>query len=175
MNIEPLLPHSDVILYLVQDDKESVHVGRSVPLSAFTKQSVRAIVGQYQIVITADHDFNAEKAIHSVTLHMNITETAGKCLYSGGPNGLRRIFVSVHNATTDGSTGIKHIANAYEALINLSRKSRSAPSDQFTHPLPYHVHFETNGGDDYRGTTFPKPGRVSWSFLDWEHGHSSGN
>ena len=167
MNIEPVLPHSDVILYLVQDDKESVHVGRSVPLSAFTKQSIRAKVGQYQIVITADHDCNAEKDIPSVTLHMNITETAGKCLYSVGPNRLCRIFVSFHNSTTDGSTGIKHIANAYEALINLSRKSRSAPSDQFIHILPYHVHFKTNGGDDYRSTTFPKTGCVSWSFLDW--------
>ena len=98
-----------MILYLVQDDKESVHVGRSVPLSVFTKQSVRSIVGQYQIVITADHNFNSEKAIPSITLHMNINETAGKYLYSGGPNGLRRIFVSVHNETTDGSTGIKHI------------------------------------------------------------------
>ena len=136
MNIEPLLPHSDVILYLVQDYKESVHVGRSVPLSAFTKQSFRAIVGQYQIVITTDHDFNAEKAIPSVKLHINITETAGKCLYSGGPNGLCRIFVSVHNETTDGSTGIKHIVNVYDALINLSRKSRSAPSDQFIHQWP---------------------------------------
>ena len=122
MNIEPLLPHSDVILYLVQDDKETVHVGRSVPLSAFANQSAREIFGQYQILITADHDFNSEKAIPSITLHTNITETAGKCLYSGGPNGLCRIFVLVHNETTDGSTGIKHISNVYEALINLSRK-----------------------------------------------------
>ena len=30
MNIELLLPYYDVIMYLVQDDKESVHVGRSV-------------------------------------------------------------------------------------------------------------------------------------------------
>ena len=34
MNIEPLLPHSDVILYLVQDYKESVHVGRSFHINS---------------------------------------------------------------------------------------------------------------------------------------------
>ena len=74
MNIKPLPSHSDVILYLGQDDKASVHVGRSVPISDVTQQSNRAIVGQYQIVITADHDWNDEKAIPSVTLRMNITE-----------------------------------------------------------------------------------------------------
>ena len=47
-----------------------------------TQQYTIAIVGQYQIVITADHDCNEEKVIPSVTLHMNITEIAGKCLYS---------------------------------------------------------------------------------------------
>ena len=45
INIEPLLRHSDVILYLGQDDKVSVPVGRSVPLAAVTKQYLRAIVG----------------------------------------------------------------------------------------------------------------------------------
>ena len=95
-----------------------------------------------------------------------------KSLYSGGPNGLCYIFVLVHNATTDSSIGLKHIVNAYETLIILSRKSISAPSDQFIQPLPLHVHFETNGGVDPRGTTFPKPDFVSLSFLGWEHGQS---
>ena len=96
---------------------------------------------------------------------MNITETDGKYLYSGGPNGLRRIFVLVNSTTTDASTGLKHILNAYEALINLSIKSSSAPSGQIIQPLPYHVHFETNGSVDHRGSTFTKPGCVSCSFL----------
>ena len=73
MNIEPLLPNSDMILYLGQDDKDSVHVVRSVPLSDVTQQYNRAIVGQYQIVITADHDWIDDKVISSVTLRMNIT------------------------------------------------------------------------------------------------------
>ena len=90
----------------------------------------------------------------SITNRMNITETAAKLLYSGGPNGLGRIFVLVHNATTNHSTGLKNIANAYEVLINLSRKSRSAPDGQFVQPLPYRVHFETDGGTDHRATLF---------------------
>ena len=98
-------------MYLVHNDKYIVHVGRSVPLYDVTQQSTRAIVGQYQIVITADHDWNADKSISSVTLRINITETDGKYLYSGGPNGLRRIFVLVNSTTTDGSTGLKHIVN----------------------------------------------------------------
>ena len=85
---------------------------------------------------------------------MNTTETAGKSLYSGGPNGLGCIFVLVHNETTYPSTGLKNIANAYKVLINLSRKSRSVPDDQFVQTLPYRVHFETDGGTDHRDTLF---------------------
>ena len=139
MNIEPLPSHSDVIQFLGQDYKERVHVGRLVLLFDVTQQNTRAIVGQYQIVITADHDWNDEKVIPFVTLRMNITEIAGKCLYSVGPNALRCIFILVHNATTDGSTGIKHIVNMYQAPINLSRKARSDPSDHFIQPLTYNV------------------------------------
>ena len=109
MNIEPLLPHSDVILYLGQYEKVSVPVGSSVPIDAATNQYAREIVGKYQRVISKDHDCNYEKVIPSVTLHMNITETAGEYLYSGGPNGLGRIFVLVYNETTYHSTGIKNI------------------------------------------------------------------
>ena len=174
MNIKPLLPHSDVILYLGQDEKASVHVGRSVPLSDVTQQSFREIVGQYQIFITADHDWNYERVIPSVTLRMDTTQTYGKSLYSGGPNGICCIFVSVHNATTDASTGIKHIVNAYDTLIVISREASSAPSDQFIQPLTYHVHFETNDGFDHRGKTSTKPDCVSLSFLSWENGHSCG-
>ena len=125
-----------MILYLGQDYKASVHVGRSVPLSDVTQQSNRAIVGQYQMVITTYHDWNDDKARPSVTLRINVTETDGKSIYSGGANGICRIFVSVHNVTTDGSTGLKHIVNSYKALIIISRQSRFAPSDQFIQTLP---------------------------------------
>ena len=43
VDIQPLLPHSDAIVYLGQDDKSSVPVGRSVPLSDIGKKSDRVI------------------------------------------------------------------------------------------------------------------------------------
>ena len=55
--IQPLLPHYDVIVYLGQDEKSSVPVGRSVPLTAVGNQSDRGTVGQDQRVVTADYDW----------------------------------------------------------------------------------------------------------------------
>ena len=55
-----MIPNSDKILYLGQDEKVSVPVGRSPPLDAATKQSIRSIVGQYQRAIDADNDWNSE-------------------------------------------------------------------------------------------------------------------
>ena len=45
IDIEPLLPHYDAVLYLVQYDKVSVSVGRSFPFAAVTKQYFRATIG----------------------------------------------------------------------------------------------------------------------------------
>ena len=112
--------------------------------------------------------------VPSVTNRMVIIEIAVELLYSGGPNGLGRIFVSVHNATTDPSTELKNVANAYEVLINLSEKSRSAPDDQFVQPFPYRVKFETDGGTNHRAMIF-KIYCISWYFLYWKHGYSCGN
>ena len=166
INIKPLPPHYDVILYLGQYEKSSVPVGHSLPLDAVKNQSDREIVGQDYRVTTTDHDLNYYKVITSVTIRINITQTYGKYLYSGGTNVPGYIFLLVHNSTTDRSNRLKHISNTYEVLINLSRKSRSTPSDQFTQPFPYHFHFETDVSVDHRGTFF-KPGCISWSFLGW--------
>ena len=92
MDIQPLLPHSDAIIYLGQDYKASVPVGRSVPLADVGNKSDRGIVGQYQIVVAADRYWHADKMVPSVKNHINITETDGESLYSGGTNGLGRIF-----------------------------------------------------------------------------------
>ena len=92
--------------------------------------------------------------VPSITNRMNITETAGESLYIGGTNGLGRIFVSAYNSTTGTSTGLKHITNAYKELIDLSIKSRSVPDYQFFQPLPYRVHFETDGGTYHIATLF---------------------
>ena len=86
MNIEPLLTRSNSIMYPVIYGKSSEPVGRLVPLDDFTKKSTREIVGKDQRVIAAYHDWNAKKVIPSITLHMNITETAGEYLYTGGTN-----------------------------------------------------------------------------------------
>ena len=117
MDIQPLLPHYGVIVYLGQDDKASVTIVCSVLLAAVGKQYSRGIVGQDQRVVSADNNWHAEKMVPSVANRMSTTEKSGKSLYSGGPNGLGRILFSVHNATTDPSTGLKHIANAYDVLI----------------------------------------------------------
>ena len=93
VDIQPLLPNSDTIVYLCQYEKASVPVGRSVPLDAIGKQSDRRIVGQDQRVVAVDHDWRYQKMVHSITNCMNITETSNKSLYNGGPNGLGRISV----------------------------------------------------------------------------------
>ena len=69
-----------------------------------------------------------------------------------GPMDLVVIFALIHNATTDTSTRLKHIANAYDVLINLSSKSRYDPDEQLVQPLHYHVQFEIDGGTDHRAT-----------------------
>ena len=86
INIKPLPPHYDVILYLGQYEKSSVPVGHSLPLDAVKNQSDREIVGQDYRVTTTDHDLNYYKVITSVTIRINITQTYGKSLYSGGTN-----------------------------------------------------------------------------------------
>ena len=93
MNIEPLLPHYNVILYLVQDEKSVMHVSRSVPIAAVTNQYFRSVVGNYHRVVTTDHDWNSDKVIPLVTLHINIPETYGESLYGGGTMDLA-IFLS---------------------------------------------------------------------------------
>ena len=76
VDIQPLLPHSNAIVYLGQDEKSIFSVGRSVSLAAVGKQYYRGIVGHYQRVVLAYHDWHAEKMVPSNTNCMNITETA---------------------------------------------------------------------------------------------------
>ena len=117
VDIQPLLPHSDVIMYLGQNDKSSVPVGCSGPLSAVVKISARGIFGQDQRVVAAYHNRHYEKFFPFVTNRMNIPESSGESLYISGPNRPGHIFVSAHNATTNPSTGLKNISNKYKVLI----------------------------------------------------------
>ena len=54
VDIQPLIPHSDAIVYLGQDNKVNVNVGRSVPLASAGKQSAIEIVVHDQRVVAAD-------------------------------------------------------------------------------------------------------------------------
>ena len=60
-------------------------------------------------------------------------------------------------------------------MIKLSRKSRSAPDDQFIQPFPYRVHFDTYGGTVHGPTLFSNKIAYLVSFLDWKYGYSCGN
>ena len=80
VDIQPLLPHSEVIVYLGQDNKSSVPLGRSIPLDDVGNKSARVIVGQDQRVVASDHYWHAEIMVPSVTNRMNITETSGESL-----------------------------------------------------------------------------------------------
>ena len=95
-------------------------------------------------MLSEDHDYWAEKMIPFVTLYMNVTKKSCESLYNGGQNGLGRIFVSVNNTTTDPYTRLKHVPNAYQILVYKPRKEKYAPWDQFFHPFPYYVQFETD-------------------------------
>ena len=44
---------------------------------------------------------------------MNLIETSGESLFSGGEYSNGRIYLPVHDATMDCSTGIKYVANLY--------------------------------------------------------------
>ena len=72
-----LLLHSIAIVYPGQGDKDGVTVGCSVSLTSSTKQSASEIVLLYQIFLASDHDWRSDKMIPYVTLHMNISESAG--------------------------------------------------------------------------------------------------
>ena len=47
---------------------------------------------------------------------MNLKETPRESLFSGGEDGNGIIYVSVHDATMDRSTRIKHVVNIYRFI-----------------------------------------------------------
>ena len=107
----------EALLYVGQDDKTSIPVGRTVPIAATSRQSVRAIVPMDKEVRAADHDWRAEKIVPSVTHRMNLTKTAGDLLFGGGESGNGLIYVSVHDATLDRSSSLNHTASLYNIMM----------------------------------------------------------
>ena len=53
---------------------------------------------------------------------MNLSRDLSDSLYSGGPNGHGRTYVSVHNNTLDPSSGLKHMAHFYQYEVHRVRE-----------------------------------------------------
>ena len=135
-----LEPHN-ALIYVGQDDKTKIPIGRKLPTAATSKQSVKAIVSTDTSASAADHDFTSEALIPSVTLRMNLSVNPTDSLFSGGKDGISRVYVLLHDATLDPSTGIKHATNL-RSLLNLM-------TDNNTSLLPYSVLLEADGGPNH--------------------------
>lgn len=149
----PCLSPTRAMSYNGADDKASVPVGRKVPISASARQSTRVLMEPGQKPKASDHDFLSERGVASVIHRMNISNNPGDSLYSGGPDGHGRGYVSTHNATLDPSTGMKHIAHFYQYLLHVAREQSAVEDiDELKKELPYVVLFETDGGPDHNLT-----------------------
>ena len=104
------------LLFVGQDDKTGVQVGRILPISATARQSTWAIVLTGESVECEDHDFSSEDITPSEILRMNLKDMLGKYLFIGGEDGNGWIYVSFHDAIVDCSTGLKHVANLYRIM-----------------------------------------------------------
>ena len=135
------------------DDKATAAVGRILPISASAKQSARVIMAPGAKPLALDHNFHNERVVPSAIHNMNISGNPGDSLYSGGPDGNGRSFVSVHDQTLDPSTGLKHAANYYQYLLHVV-KERMDTDDivELKGGLPYTVLLETDGGPDHNLT-----------------------
>ena len=99
------------------DDKSNIQVGDLIPLEATPRQSNRAIVQRDTEVQACDHDFGGiPKLVPTVVHLMNQSTNSGDSLYSGGQHGTGRTFVSVHDATLEPSSGMKHAAHFHQFL-----------------------------------------------------------
>ena len=137
------------LLVVGQDDKTGIPVGRTLPIASTSRQRARGIVPEGTNVVAADHDFSCEKLTPSVTLRMNLTETPGESLFSGGKDGNGKIYVSLHDATMDHSTGFKHVANLYRIMRDEAEKATQGLFGGEAKPTPYYVLVECDGGPDH--------------------------
>ena len=70
----------ECVVDVSQDDKTSVPVSRSTPVSALARNSTRVIASVDTTISVCDHDFTSEKFVPSVNAWMNIGENLGKKL-----------------------------------------------------------------------------------------------
>lgn len=106
----PTLQPIDAFWKIGVDDKTSIPVGRYVPVASVQKQSSRAPMLPGIELLATDHDWCCEKLIPSVIQLMNNSADPGELLFSGGPNGNGRTFVSFHDRTLDPSSSMNAIA-----------------------------------------------------------------
>ena len=88
-----------------------------VPISCNTTVYLsHTIVAERREPITSDHELNTEHLLPTVTHSMNTKSDTGGSLYIGGDEGGGRVYVSVHDATFDPSTGRNHISNILRVM-----------------------------------------------------------
>ncbi len=139
------------------DDKTNIQVGDEIPLEAAARQSRRAIVQRNTDVVAGDHNFSAHKITPSVIHFMNQSTEPGDSLYSGGPEGTGRTYVSLHDAVMDPSNGYKHAAHFNDWLIRVANEDSNfvlTPGEtrHFTKGRAYLVLIECDGGPDHNLT-----------------------
>ena len=135
-------PPSNAISIFGNDDKAKAGCVRDVTISNTGWQSICTIVAEGQAPSASDQEFNTEHLIPSVTHRMNITGNTGGSLYSNGNEGGGRLYVSVHDATFDLSTCIKHTTNLLRVMRNIIGTNESLCTFYF-------VGLETDGGGNH--------------------------
>ena len=149
----PCLKPTQAMSYNGCDDKAGVPVGRTIPISASARQSNRVLMEPGQTPQASDHDFLSKRGTVSGIHRMNISNNPGDSLYSGGPDGHGRGYVTTHNATLDPSSGLKHIAHFYQYMLHVAREQSAVEDiEQLRKELPYVVLIETDGGPDHNLT-----------------------
>ena len=79
---------------------------------------------------------------------MNLTETPGEYLFSGGEYGNGQIYVSVHDATMYRSIGLKHVANFCIIVRDKAEMATLGLIAGGVQPNPYFAIVECDGGPD---------------------------
>ena len=165
---ETCLGPLQALSYNSGDDKATAAVGRMHPISASAKQSTRLIMAPGTHARATDYDFHNERVVPSVIHCQNISGNPGDSLYSGGPQGYGRTYMSVHDHTLDPSTGLKHCAHYYQYLLHVVKEEQSitGTAEELKEHLPHAVLIETDGGPDHNLTFLNNIISLLGLFLD---------
>ena len=137
------------------DDKSNIQVENVIPLEDTPRKSNRAIFLSSNSVQACDHDYGGfSKTVTSVIHNMNQSINPGDWLYSGGPDGMGRTFVSLHDGIFDASSGYKHAAHFHQFLLYLAHSYNRGldTSIEDVKSLEYMVLIECDDGPDHNLT-----------------------